>query len=80
MLHAKLMLIDDQAAILGSANFDMRSFFLDYEVGLFCWSPADIAGLGAWFEETGRRPVPLPAAGRTRVLAEQFARLIGPLT
>jgi cardiolipin synthase len=80
MLHAKLVMIDDQAAILGSANFDMRSFFLDYEIGLFCWSLADIAGLGAWFEETSRHTVQLPAAGRPRILAEQLARLVGPLT
>lgn len=35
-LHSKLVLSDDEALSLGSCNFDMRSFELDYEVnGLF---------------------------------------------
>lgn len=32
LLHSKFMTIDDDAAIIGSSNFDMRSFQLDLEV------------------------------------------------
>ena len=34
MLHAKLMVIDDQWSVLGSANFDHRSFALNDEVNM----------------------------------------------
>jgi len=33
MLHAKTMVIDEQLALIGSANVDMRSFSLNFEVG-----------------------------------------------
>ncbi len=32
MLHAKLALVDDHLALAGSANFDGRSLFLNYEL------------------------------------------------
>lgn len=34
MLHAKALLIDDDLSMLGSANIDMRSLFLNFEVTL----------------------------------------------
>ncbi len=33
--HAKNLVIDDKYAIVGSLNMDYRSFFLNYEIGLF---------------------------------------------
>jgi cardiolipin synthase len=33
MLHAKTLLVDDDIAIVGSANADMRSFRLNFELG-----------------------------------------------
>ncbi|TVR00015.1 MAG: cardiolipin synthase [Desulfovibrionales bacterium] len=35
MLHAKLLRVDDAVAMIGSANFDIRSFYLNLEVVLF---------------------------------------------
>ena len=35
MLHAKAVLFDDRLAVIGSANMDMRSLFLNFEVALF---------------------------------------------
>jgi len=49
MLHAKLVLIDDDVAILGSANMDMRSLFLDYEMALVVTSLGTVAELEKWF-------------------------------
>ena len=32
MLHSKFLVIDDSLAAIGSANMDVRSFYLNYEV------------------------------------------------
>lgn len=37
MLHSKTVTIDRRVGIITSANFDMRSFFLNYEVSLFVY-------------------------------------------
>ncbi|VAW35456.1 Cardiolipin synthetase, partial [hydrothermal vent metagenome] len=39
MLHTKNMLIDDEVAVIGSANMDYRSFFLNNEIMLFSKRP-----------------------------------------
>lgn len=36
-LHAKMMLIDDSIASIGSANMDMRSFSLNFEINAFMY-------------------------------------------
>ena len=33
-MHAKALIVDDQAAMVGSANLDMRSLRLNYETNL----------------------------------------------
>lgn len=37
VLHTKCILIDDEIAVLGSSNMDMRSFGLDYEISLLAY-------------------------------------------
>jgi len=36
-LHAKILIIDDRYASVGSANMDLRSFFLDFEISAFIY-------------------------------------------
>jgi cardiolipin synthase len=79
MIHAKVVVIDDTLGVVGSANFDMRSLFLDYELCLFLYSQPDIANLAAWFERTARECGKLRPASRTRALAEDIGRLFSPL-
>jgi cardiolipin synthase len=50
MLHAKVMLIDHDIAVLGSANLDMRSLFLDYEIAVFIYTRPEINVFANWFE------------------------------
>ena len=80
MIHAKVTVIDEALGVLGSANMDMRSLFLDYEIALFFQSKDEIALLARWFESVlascGER---LPDASRARALAEDLGRLVGAL-
>lgn len=42
------MIIDDEMALFGSANFDPRSLFVNFEVGVFVHSPGDVADIKRW--------------------------------
>jgi cardiolipin synthase len=79
MMHAKILLVDDDVGILGSANMDRRSFFLDYEIALLIADREEVARMEAWFLPLLERSVDLPPAGRIRALVEPFARLLAPL-
>jgi cardiolipin synthase len=80
MLHAKAFLVDRSLAVVGSANFDMRSLFLDYEVALFFSGPDEVARLDEWFGATlAASDVGPPEAGWARTRVESVARLLAPL-
>ncbi len=51
MLHAKAILIDDTLAIVGSANLDMRSLLLNYEVALCMYDTVSIKELESWMHK-----------------------------
>lgn len=50
MVHAKMLLLDDAVAYCGSANFDMRSFFLNYELVVGIFNEAKVREVADWFE------------------------------
>jgi cardiolipin synthase len=83
MLHSKTLLVDDDFAMVGSANFDHRSFSLNFEVQMLFQDLAVAAALErlveAEFAHAPRvrddRPRPLFAAR----LPEALARLASPL-
>lgn len=84
MMHSKGVIVDKRMALLGSANFDLRSLFVNFEVGVVVYTEADVRAMHAWAEEllshcreskADRRP-------RTRILGnviEDIARLLAPL-
>jgi len=85
ILHTKLVLIDKTKAFIGSANFDMRSLFLNYEITVLvqqsqaCTEIADyIEGLA---QESKEPSLSLIRGARTwqGQLLERLARLIAPL-
>ena len=45
LLHSKTMSIDDDMAVIGSSNLDMRSFQLNLEVTLICYDSQVVADL-----------------------------------
>jgi cardiolipin synthase len=85
MLHAKLIVVDDEAAVSGSANIDMRSFFVNFEIGILHTSPSDLSAFRIWIEdrlvcncrkyETSR----IAGKGRARIFAENAAYMLTPL-
>jgi cardiolipin synthase len=80
MLHAKTLLVDDSLCVVGSANFDMRSLFLNFEIALFFSGAAEVERLKSWFEAgfpTCR--VGPSAVGPIRSAIDDVARLIAPL-
>jgi cardiolipin synthase A/B len=50
MLHAKAVVVDDQIALAGSANLDLRSLFLNYELMVAFYEPSDVARFADWIE------------------------------
>lgn len=50
LLHAKIFLIDRDRALVGSHNFDMRSAYINIELGLLFREPALAAELSALFD------------------------------
>ena len=80
MLHAKTLLVDDTLCVVGSANFDMRSLFLNYEIALFLPGRAEVERLATWFETSfAYASVGPPRAGWLRSAMDDVARLLAPL-
>ena len=50
MLHAKLAIFDDVLALSGSANFDSRSLFLNYELMVAFHDRRDVCLFQRWFD------------------------------
>ncbi|AFQ44153.1 cardiolipin synthase [Desulfosporosinus meridiei] len=49
-LHAKILIVDNHLALVGSANMDMRSFFLDFEVSAYIYDQSTSKRLIDHFE------------------------------
>jgi cardiolipin synthase len=83
MIHAKMLLVDEQTSLFGSANMDLRSLFLNFEVGAVTYSPAEASAISDWMQgvfaqskpmhEPHRKPRLIPTIG------EEIARLLAPL-
>jgi cardiolipin synthase len=84
MLHAKTMTVDDKFAMFGSANFDIRSFTLNFELNLILHDPGTVAQLRHLQEGYQRHSlVARPGAWPSRSWPNQFkmnlAKLLSPL-
>ena len=83
-LHQKVVLMDDQIATIGSANFDNRSFAINFEITLWFTDRQSIDNVEAMLIEDFKscRQVDLTEV-RTRSLVMRFmtqaARLLSPL-
>jgi len=84
MMHSKAVIVDDHIGLLGSANFDLRSLFVNFEIGVVVHTEADVRVMKAWakaqaescreFVNRAKRPHRLWTG-----LLEDFSRLLAPL-
>ncbi len=84
LLHAKTMTVDDAFALVGSANFDIRSFNLNFELNLLLYGQQVTAELRfAQQSYIDRSEQVDPSAWRDRPYArrlpEDIAKLLSPL-
>ena len=82
MLHSKTMLVDNDYAMVGTANFDTRSFRLNYEICAAVYGDVLTVPLGAQFERDLRHATRVPlhrAQPYWRRLADASARLFSPV-
>ena len=72
--------MDDEAAILGSANMDIRSLFFNYESAMFVYSREQINHTAQWIEQLAAHcQCGIGQVGLVRRLAEGVVRLAAPL-
>ncbi len=83
MLHSKALLVDAETVLIGSANFDNRSFRLNFELSLLLRDTTLAAELEAVYLTDLREAREIPAlrerASLPARLAEASARLLSPL-
>ncbi|MCJ0763381.1 cardiolipin synthase [Variovorax terrae] len=82
MLHSKTLVVDDACAFVGTANFDNRSFRLNFEVCAIAYGPALAQDLARQFEADLASSAPVQADRPrpfARRLGEAVARLFSPL-
>jgi len=81
MLHAKAIVVDDRVAMFGSPNFDLRSLFVNFEVGVLVYTRPEVMSIRAWIDDV-LKDCTVPVL-RTRHLltsvAEDLCRLLAPL-
>jgi cardiolipin synthase len=84
MMHAKAVMVDHRLGLIGSANLDLRSLFVNFEIGVFLYSESDVLAMRAWAGELLEkcREPKIERRKRSRFLvslAEDLARLLAPL-
>ncbi|NDS89767.1 cardiolipin synthase [Francisella tularensis subsp. holarctica] len=82
MIHAKAVLIDDNIAMLGSVNLDIRSLFLNYEIATFLYSKNDVEKIYRWAEKIladSTQNTQHMISSRGSLIAESILKILTPL-
>jgi cardiolipin synthase len=83
-LHSKVLVVDDDVGVIGSPNVDMRSFFLNFELGVFLYDRPQIEVLADGFLKDLENsetvdPVRFAERARSLQLLEDTCRIFSPL-
>ena len=83
-VHAKTMVVDKKIAVIGTANMDLRSFDLNFEVNAFVYDDELAASLAHVFNADIKDAILLDKDAWTnrsvsRKFLEKIARLVSPL-
>lgn len=80
MLHAKLVIIDQNAMMIGTANFDYRSLFINHEIVNFIYAKPLITQMQLWLETLLKQSQPYQLNNnRLKRLFENLTRIIAPV-
>jgi cardiolipin synthase len=80
MVHAKIVVVDDALAMVGSVNIDPRSLFLNFEANAIVYGADQVGAVANWIEtlsDTTQKGV--PAVSTFRDTLEGVARMLDPL-
>ncbi|HDR6821827.1 TPA: cardiolipin synthase, partial [Bacillus thuringiensis] len=83
-MHAKIVLVDDTIATIGTANMDVRSFELNYEIISVLYESKTVHDIKRDFEKDFKHSTEIKwnsfqnRSIKKRIL-ESFMRLISPL-
>ncbi|TLF39978.1 cardiolipin synthase [Lacticaseibacillus zeae] len=83
-MHAKTVVVDDAIASVGSANFDIRSFKLNFEVNAFIYDRKVAGTLAEIFEADMKQsylltPAIIASQSRWLRFKQDFSRLLSPI-
>jgi cardiolipin synthase len=81
MIHAKAIVVDGSVALFGSPNFDLRSLFVNFEVGVLVYTEPDIARIRDWIDDVMAKCV-VPTIAKPSLLssiAEDLCGLLAPI-
>ncbi|MDX1352930.1 MAG: cardiolipin synthase [Thiomicrorhabdus sp.] len=80
MLHAKLILIDDECVIMGSANVDYRSLFINHEVVNYIYSQQLMKEMRDWLQQLKKHAIPYkPNHRKLHRMLENLTRIFAPI-
>jgi cardiolipin synthase A/B len=81
MIHAKAIVVDDRVALFGSPNFDLRSLFVNFEVGVLVYTEPEVARMRAWVDDVMGQCVPPRLVKRSLLasVAEDLCGLLAPM-
>ncbi len=84
LLHSKTMTVDDSIALIGSSNFDIRSFAINFELNMLLYGPEVTQRLRSLQLNYLSDSIELDAGqwqqrSRAARLVDNMARLLSPL-
>lgn len=80
MMHAKIVLVDNHFALIGSANLDMRSLLLNYEVSVLLSQTHSVQIISQWLTEAFRKTKEAhPKERPSTAILDGIGRILGPM-